>query len=609
MPLIRKVIVLSLISLLLMYCSDDSSPTSTPPEPTGNLSVVIVTPNDSLYSLFKPLFRNIKVHLKGAGVDTTITLPYTDSLISLTELPSKRLKLSFSIQDMSTTLFTAKDTVIITPETTTSSSITPTYNPAIQFSISTPQPYDSLTHQQISIVGSLIHTNEIDSFNLNSTPIKMGISDKWSLVTILETGDNSLVFTIKDTEGNYLYHTLPVHLIDSLKDSKPPIINITSTKDSAVYLSADSIIIQGIASDESGIASVIVNSDTVLFEFGKWEYPFIPEEPGEQHAIITATDLNGYSSTDSVIFYYHPPFLDSIAPLIWIDSITPIDTLFTTNPTITIHALDNGSLAYIALNDSILPPAEDSTYHYTLSLLEGPNTIILTAEDYEYPPNTSTEIYSIYYKDTSNTPITESPRYPDLVFTEVDGFYEAKVAGWTLYFSPAMRNLQKGEHVYYKLIEDLIYLNQTLPRTALTIAQQTNFWIDSSSSTPDWSFYKEQQWLIDNGLPTKWHKGIHIADAESFIALDTNPSITTHLLAQSFFDRRHGSENSIMREAFNSARNSNLYTITPPTTDEEYFALLSQYYWCNDDAFTTDSLKELDPFGVVIMEVLWTIDE
>ncbi|MGL1933998.1 MAG: hypothetical protein OCD01_03230 [Fibrobacterales bacterium] len=609
MFLIRKTIVLSLISFLLMYCSEDATAPSNTPQPTGDLSIAIVTPNDSLYTLFKPLFRNIRVHIKGADIDTTITLPFNDSLISLTELPSKRLKLSFSILDMSTTLFTAKDTIIVAPNVTTAGTITPLYNPAIQFSISTPSPYDSLSQKQLSIVGSLIHTNEIDSFTLNGTPIDLGISNIWSMVTILETGDNSLVFTIKDSEGNYLYHTLPLHFIDPLKDTNPPFINITTPKDSAIYESADSIIIQGIATDDSGIATVVVNSDTVPFEFGKWQYLHTPSATGQQIAAVTITDLNGYSSTDSVLFYYNPPFIDSIAPVIWIDGLSITDTLFTASPTITIHAHDNGSFAFIALNDSILSGAGDSTYSYTLSLAEGDNTIKLTAEDYEFPPNKAATNYVLHYKDTSYTPITESPRYPDLPFTEVDGFYEVTVAGWTLYFSPAMRNLQLGEYTYYKLIKDLIYLNQTLPPSALNIVQQTNIWIDSSSTTPDWSFYKEQQWLIDNGLPTKWHKGIHIADAASFIALEEDPSVITNLLAQSFYDRRHGSEDGNLRTAFNNANNGNLYSVTPPTTDEEYFGLLSQYYWCIDDALTIDALDKIDPFGVLAIKLLWNIDE
>lgn len=179
---------------------------------------------------------------------------------------------------------------------------------------------------------------------------------------------------------------------------------------------------------------------------------------------------------------------------------------------------------------------------------------------------------------------------------------------------------QLGMDVRAQLSGDLQRIVNTLPPAAVARLREVRLWVERDH--PDWGgavYHPSPQWLINNGYPTYWARGVQIANVRHYLEwTNIQPAIVLHELAHAWHHQVLGYGDVAVLEAFSSAMESGIYDRVEhadgtfrrayaTTNVQEYYAELTEAYFWNNDFFPfhREQLAEFDVRGFELMESSW----
>lgn len=168
-------------------------------------------------------------------------------------------------------------------------------------SVDYPEPDLCIEADQITVQGTVSDDTEVDSVTVNGvvatlTPASGANNFTWEATIPLPVkGPNTIVTTAIDTAGNEASDTRTV-----FNDAGPPVLDFVPVNETVT--SQLLIDVEGTATDDAGVASVLVNGQqAVLTEIEpgvSWFSVSVPLDPGSNFIEVVATDISNKSSAE-----------------------------------------------------------------------------------------------------------------------------------------------------------------------------------------------------------------------------------------------------------------------------------------------------------------------
>ena len=205
-----------------------------------------------------------------------------------------------------------------------------------------------------------------------------------------------------------------------------------------------------------------------------------------------------------------------------------------------------------------------------------------------------------------------------------NGRYEPVIIlGWRICVAQSLDNspvLKSAAQDH--LSEDLAYIEQIMPSEVLPILRGVRIWLEEA--VPEWPgavYHPSPQWLMNNGYPPYWARGVQIGNAANYLDwTNTQPAMVLHELSHAWHHQVVGYNEPAIIGAYEAAMNSGIYESVAyagggmqrayaTSNVQEYFAELTEaYFWVNDFyPFNRDELEEFDPLGMATIENGWGI--
>ena len=257
----------------------------------------------------------------------------------------------------------------------------------ITVTIDSPSDQSLFNISEVSVSGSI--SNNVVNVDLNG--VSATITDgTFAGIIPLEEGVNTLIASATDAVGNEASDRLQVHL-DTLLQT----IFVTSPNNGDV-VNANTITVTGTVATDT--TEVKVNNTISTLVNGSFTAADIMLVPGGNTLLVTATDHAGNTNTATITVT-----LISDAPIIRVDSPSNSAVIQEFSATLqgTVTDLD---FAELTINGTAVQVINDTFLHTVPLLLEGANTITLTATD--QAQNTSILHFTVN-RDTSK--LTELP--------------------------------------------------------------------------------------------------------------------------------------------------------------------------------------------------------
>lgn len=204
----------------------------------------------------------------------------------------------------------------------------------------------------------------------------------------------------------------------------------------------------------------------------------------------------------------------------------------------------------------------------------------------------------------------------------LDGYRPMDVCGWQVFMSDALYQDQLAVPVYDAFVDDLQQVIDVVPVDAALFLRSTPIWFElDEPEFPGGVYHPSEEWLVGNGYPPKWAKGIQFGNARNFLDWPAQqPAMLLHEFTHALHDQRYGFFNGEIFTAFEQAMAAGLYDTVEyidggfaqayaTTNDAEYLAELTEaYFWINDFyPFDRQDLAEHDPDGLALVESIWQI--
>lgn len=186
--------------------------------------------------------------------------------------------------------------------------------------------------------------------------------------------EGETIFTAQATDlaGNAGQPSAPLAIT---LDTKAPLVSVTVPLDKAIL---NTRVVTVIGSIDDPTAAVTINSLPALNSGGVWTLEGFTLQEGSNALLVEARDPAGNkgSATAAVI-------LDTVPPAISVA--TPVDGLYTNIPLVTVTGTVNEDVASVTINGVTASVSTTSsastTFTATLTLIEGANTLVVTAVD------------------------------------------------------------------------------------------------------------------------------------------------------------------------------------------------------------------------------------
>lgn len=224
-------------------------------------------------------------------------------------------------------------------------------------------PTIDLTNQaSVSVVGE---TEATAAVRVNALPVSVDPSGMFSTTVNLVEGPNAIDVAATDAAGNAARVSKVV-----TRDSVAPALAVT-TPSGGARLTANVVRVTGTVSDAgSGIARLSVNGIAVV-PTGTWSVDLAFAD-GAQLVTAVAEDQAGNTATVSLSMT-----VDTAAPALLL---TAPSYDLTNGPSVVVAGTTEPG-ASVAVNGQAATIAPDGSFSVTLSLVEGPNSIVVVATD------------------------------------------------------------------------------------------------------------------------------------------------------------------------------------------------------------------------------------
>ena len=258
-----------------------------------------------------------------------------------------------------------------------------------------------------TLTGKVSDSSGVTSIVVNDS-VALKTDSLWS-VTVRLVNDSFIPVCIRATDAsinrNVFLDTLQVRC---KADHTPPVVRILSHPDSAV-VTADSIVLSGVVTDESGIFSmnamgsqaVINDSIFTLTVRGLSQGAYLP-------IIIDVRDNSTAKNQwkDTLYIKYDPTLLDTIPPVITVNTLAGYDTVVTASLTVSGLAVDAASGVKSVTVNSIPANRNGSNWSFTENALfaNQNNQIVIVAVDNSTRANTARETLFVYYRFDNHPP-------------------------------------------------------------------------------------------------------------------------------------------------------------------------------------------------------------
>jgi hypothetical protein len=193
---------------------------------------------------------------------------------------------------------TATQCIIITY--TPSSIATDTIQPTI--AIASPTDGTTVSASTITVTGTATDDTGVTGLTVNGNPVTPESDGSFTTTVSLTSGVNTITVVATDAVGNTAAKTITItYTTPAASDTTPPTITILSPA-SGTTASTSTITISGTASDESGIANVMVNG-ILATGITDWSADVTLTE-GANMITVVATDKAGIIATQSITITY-----------------------------------------------------------------------------------------------------------------------------------------------------------------------------------------------------------------------------------------------------------------------------------------------------------------
>ncbi len=229
--------------------------------------------------------------------------------------------------------------------------------------ISLTAPEDNLqtADAQQTVSGNV---NETATVSVNGVPVTLGAALAFSTVITLAEGPNTITVQATDDAGNVASLVRQASL-----DTAAPVITLTTPEDGLTTNDA-SLSVSGSLSES---ATVLVNGITAVVDAALGFSATVSLIEGANTLTVSATDATGNTSVSS-----RTVTLDTVIPVITIN--TPADGTLTNTAQLLLEGGISES-ATLLVNGNAVPLDAGLAFSTTLTLIEGNNTITLSATD------------------------------------------------------------------------------------------------------------------------------------------------------------------------------------------------------------------------------------
>lgn len=206
---------------------------------------------------------------------------------------------------------------------------------------------------------------------------------------------------------------------------------------------------------------------------------------------------------------------------------------------------------------------------------------------------------------------------PELVKQEIEG--------WTVVLGADLRDEEQREgreKALTALANHLQRVKYIVPEDRLMKLMELPIWIEwHNEKLASMQYHPDRGWLIGNGHDPRLAKHVHIpraADLYNAATWAKHPYVVLHELAHAFHDQVLSFENAEVLKVFDTIKEKGLYDNVllytgrrvkhyALTNHKEYFAETTEAYFGVNDfyPFVRAELKEYDPAGFDLMEVVW----
>jgi hypothetical protein len=263
----------------------------------------------------------------------------------------------------------------------------------------------SLDSTRINMSSVLIEVEAADDDKVDSVSATLDSAVKklvnihdslWSAeVGGLSNGEYSTITILAwDRSGNSVSLPLTVKYDPTMQDSLNPRITLASP----ASVVADSVVtIVAKVTDGSGVALVKINDSTVTSSDSLFRHT-VKLVKGDNKNSVYAKDKSANANDSTVVFIitYDPTCSDTTGPKIRLRSPANNTTLTATPATVTVEVTDaSGITASSVKINTIVAAATDAIYSAAVPLIEGHNSIQVTAEDASFNHTSSSANYNL----------------------------------------------------------------------------------------------------------------------------------------------------------------------------------------------------------------------
>ena len=201
-----------------------------------------------------------------------------------------------------------------------------------------------------------------------------------------------------------------------------------------------------------------------------------------------------------------------------------------------------------------------------------------------------------------------------------DNYHTETVCGWTVKMHRDLFDDTLADDVFAAVNSDLKKIKDTLPESAANDLKAVTIWLElNQAAFPGGVYHPSADWLVDNGYPAKWAKGVQLGVAQNYLTwTNEQPAMLLHELAHAYDDIFFASTQPDLLSAFDAAVQSGDYELVEYinggtqrayalTNSKEYFAELTEaYFWKNDFfPFNREELLNHDATGYQALEIMW----
>jgi len=234
----------------------------------------------------------------------------------------------------------------------------------------------------ITVSGTATDPSGIANVKVNGIPVNVSSSGSFSTTIILVNGSNiiTIIATDASPNANMAIVTRTVTFTPPIvPDTTPPILIVTQPTDAGDFMT-NSIMVNGFATDDSGIFSVTVNGAPAEITDDSFTFS-LRLNPGTNTIIVEAIDgSSSHNRVNVTRTVTYAPLPDTMPPTLVLNQPTNGLVLNTSSVVASGTATDDSGIQAVSVNGAIVA-LRSGPFSTKLFLVQGTNTITVAATD------------------------------------------------------------------------------------------------------------------------------------------------------------------------------------------------------------------------------------